>query len=168
MFVEGLLTFQVTDPLLLMQKIKVSDLTEAMENVGKAELSSVFSTLHIEDISSERNEEKDKSDAVAEGERSLMQPEGKRREGEPRSFICKHVVDHIAPIVAGWGVKIILFQLESIKMADANYSREYEQASLSTAKAKANLRAQVRPAHRTPLGSYALLMLRSRSRSTSL
>jgi len=55
--------------------------------------------------------------------------------------ICAHVVEFIQPITEKWGVKIINFQLESIKLADASYAREYEQASLSMAKAKANLRA---------------------------
>jgi len=58
-----------------------------------------------------------------------------------RSVICAHVVQFISPITDRWGVKVLNFQLESIKLADASYAREYEQASLAMAKAKANLRA---------------------------
>lgn len=38
-------------------------------------------------------------------------------------------------------MKVINFQLESTKIADDRYAREYEEASLAMAKAKANLRA---------------------------
>jgi hypothetical protein len=55
--------------------------------------------------------------------------------------VCQKVVNYIRPIVTSWGVKIINFQLESTKLADAKYAQEYEEASLKMAKAKANTRA---------------------------
>jgi len=51
------------------------------------------------------------------------------------------VVEDISPLTAGWGIKIINFQLESTRIADPKYAREYEEASLAMAKAKANRRA---------------------------
>jgi regulator of protease activity HflC (stomatin/prohibitin superfamily) len=141
MIVEGLLTFQITDPHLLMQKIGVTNLIPSIENMGRAELSRVFSTLHIEDITSERVAE-NAGNEVGQGEHSVLAPDTKRAEGEPRSMICHNIVQQIAPMVAKWGVTVIAFQIESIQMADQKYASEYEQASLATARAKANLRAQ--------------------------
>lgn len=154
MLVEGLLTFQIVDPRTLIQKMGINEVVSSMENIAKAELSRVFSTMHIEDISSEkvkdenigeRNQKPDIEEiGLPDAAKSILQDQPKqvRDEGEPRSVICWHVIDQIGPIVSSWGIKIIAFQLESIKMADEAYSREYEQASLATAKAKANLRAQ--------------------------
>jgi regulator of protease activity HflC (stomatin/prohibitin superfamily) len=61
--------------------------------------------------------------------------------GEARSTICAHVVDFIRPIVERWGVSIVNFQLESIKLQDISYANEYQSASLALAKAEADLRA---------------------------
>lgn len=58
-----------------------------------------------------------------------------------RIWVCAQVIKFITPYTESWGVKIINFQLESTKIKDENYAREYEAASLSMAKAKANLRA---------------------------
>jgi regulator of protease activity HflC (stomatin/prohibitin superfamily) len=49
----------------------------------------------------------------------------------------------IKPLLENWGVKVINFQIESIKLTDEKYGMEYEAASLEIAKAKANLKANV-------------------------
>jgi len=139
MLVEGLLTYQVMDAEKVVQKIGASELLRSSTNVSKAELSRVFATLHMEQIASSqgvRNPAVDSSNS-----KGVLGEEKREGEGESRSVICSHVVDHISPIVSEWGIRILNFQLESIKLADQAYSREYEEASLATAKAKANLRA---------------------------
>jgi len=50
-------------------------------------------------------------------------------------------MQYIIPLIEPWGVRIINFQIESTKIADATYAAEYEAASLGVSKAKANLRA---------------------------
>jgi len=111
----------------------------------------VFSALHLEQLSSaQAHPEQVSSDPDAKSVLggSVKKSESKQQEGQhdenhdaQRSVICAHVVQFIAPITERWGVKVLNFQLESIKLADASYAREYEQASLAMAKAKANLRA---------------------------
>jgi len=142
MLVEGLLTYQVVDAEKVVQKITASELLRSITNVAKAELSRVFSTLHLEQISSSQFEKKQQveGDKDKDKEKSLL-GSPPQQEGESRSLICAHVVQYISPIVEEWGVKILNFQLESIKLADQAYARDYEEASLATAKAKANLRA---------------------------
>jgi regulator of protease activity HflC (stomatin/prohibitin superfamily) len=140
MLVEGLLTYQVIDAEKVVQKIGSSELLRSITNVSKAELSRVFATLHMEQISSSQGVRNPMVDPST-GNKALLGDEKREGEGESRSVICSHVVDHISPIVSEWGIRILNFQLESIKLADQAYSREYEEASLATAKAKANLRA---------------------------
>jgi hypothetical protein len=64
-------------------------------------------------------------------------------EGETvvRLALCQQVIDDMQPNADKWGVSILNFQLESTTIADAKYARDYEEASLAMAKAKANLRA---------------------------
>jgi len=80
---------------------------------------------------------------VTKKEQSLLGTEGDKQAADKniRSWICSQVVQDIGPLTAGWGVKIINFQLESTKIADPKYAMEYEEASLAMAKAKANRRA---------------------------
>jgi len=138
MLVEGLLTYHVVDAEKVVRKIGAGELLRAISNVSKAELSHVFSTIHLEQVSTQTGygQTQDPKDP-----KSLLgdQP---RPEGESRSMICSHVVQYISPIVKVWGVEILNFQLESLKLADQTYSREYEEASLAMAKTKAKLRAQ--------------------------
>jgi regulator of protease activity HflC (stomatin/prohibitin superfamily) len=153
MLVEGLLTYQVVDVELLIKQLGDRDLLRAITDVSKAELSRVFSAIHLEQISSAQSHPEHVAAREAKGEidtdakavlgggpvkkKEATEGEG----GESRSVICAHVVEFISPITEKWGVRIINFQLESIKLADASYARDYEQASLAMAKAKANLRA---------------------------
>jgi len=51
LLVEGLLTFQVVDPALLIKQLGERDLLQAVSQVTKAELSRVFSSIHLEQIS---------------------------------------------------------------------------------------------------------------------
>jgi regulator of protease activity HflC (stomatin/prohibitin superfamily) len=154
MLVEGLLTYQVVDVELLIKQLGERDLLRAITDVSKAELSRVFSAIHLEQISSAQSHPEHVAAREAKGEIDMdakavlgggMGKQKKQDEGEQdagqRSVICSHVVEFIYPITEKWGVKIVNFQLESIKLADASYARDYEQASLAMAKAKANLRA---------------------------
>jgi len=149
MLVEGLLTYQVVDVEQLIKQLGDRDLQRAITDVSKAELSRVFSAIHLEQISSAQahpdhvaaREAKGEIDGEAKAVLGRQPAASGEQEGESRSVICAHVVEFISPITEKWGVKIINFQLESIKLADASYAREYEQASLAMAKAKANLRA---------------------------
>jgi len=129
MLVEGLLTYQVVDAEKVVKKIGSDNLLRSMTFVAKAELSRVFSTIHLEQMSSSQfltNDQKDNKDA---------------QNASSRSMITHHIIEYITPLVEEWGVRIVNFQLESIKLADDGYARDYEEASLATAKAKANLRA---------------------------
>jgi len=154
MLVEGLLTYQVVDVELLIKQLGDRDLLRSITDVSKAELSRVFSSIHLEQISSAQSHPEHVAAREAKGEidndvKAVLggQISKKRKEEEEgdssgqRSVICAHVVEYISPITEKWGVKIVNFQLESIKLADASYARDYEQASLSMAKAKASLRA---------------------------
>jgi regulator of protease activity HflC (stomatin/prohibitin superfamily) len=154
MLVEGLLTYQVVNVELLIKQLGDQDLLRAITDVSKAELSRVFSAIHLEQLSSAQSHPEAAAMREAKGgggdEAALggaLRKKAPQTEGEEdatnaqRSVICSHVVEFIGPITGAWGVKVLNFQLESIKLADASYAREYEQASLAMAKAKANLRA---------------------------
>jgi len=135
MTVEGLLTFQVANVEKLIYQLGEDNLMRAIEDVTKAELARVFAALHFEQISSPAGS--DDTNATPSGN-----PGAAVGANNIRVKICKKVVEYIAPIVSAWGVNIISFQLESTSLADAKYAAEYEQASLQTANAKSNLRAQ--------------------------
>jgi len=140
MLVEGLLTYQVEDAVKVVTKIGPDALLPAVTNVAKAELSHVFATIHFEEISPSTATPSSVVNRRTD-EKSLL-GDKTAQEGEPRSVICHHVVQYISPIVREWGVRILNFQLESLKLADQNYSRDYEEATLAIAKAKSNFRAQ--------------------------
>lgn len=168
MLVKGLLTFQVVDVEKLIKKLGDRDLMRALEDVCQAEMSRVFSGVHLEQISTamaaqggaggSRNKQgdaKDAKSAAAAAPGGLLgaagavaaQSGGAGGEGTSdslagsRSLICQQVIDFVTATSKEWGVEIINFQLESLKLADAKYARDYEEASLAMAKAKANLRA---------------------------
>jgi len=136
---KGLLTYQVIDPIKVVNKIGSNQLLTAITNVSKAELSRVFGTLHMEQISSSWSEKKVQEKPAVLGQSSEIRSEG---ETTSRSAITHHVLSHVQPIVEEWGVKLLAFQIERINLADQAYAREYEEASLAIAKAKASLRAQ--------------------------
>lgn len=139
MLVEGLLTYYVINAEKVVKKIGANEVLRAVTNVSKAELSRVFATVHMEQIAAAWQMDKK---APTTTEKSVLGP-AEAPEGENRSLICSHVIEHITPLVEDWGVKVVSFQLESIKLADQGYAREYEEASLAIAKGKANLRAVV-------------------------
>ncbi len=129
MFVMGLLTFQVANVEKLIYQLGPENITRSVEDITKAELSRVFSALHLEQISSPGGED-DGQGAAAKPQDSI------------RVRICEKVKEYITPIIGAWGLTVNSFQLESTTLADAKYAAEYEQASLQMAKAKSNLRAQ--------------------------
>ena len=136
LFVEGLLTFQVTDVEQLIHQIGDRDLRRSVEDVTKAELARVFASIHLEQISSSVQQ----AGAVKE-DVVLGAAVDSTNEGEARAKICERVIYYVRPTVGAWGVSIINFQLESTALADEKYAQEYEASSLQLAKANANLRA---------------------------
>jgi regulator of protease activity HflC (stomatin/prohibitin superfamily) len=139
LLVEGLLTFQVVDPALLIKQLGERDLLQAVSQVTKAELSRVFSSIHLEQISTAQMPEskKEKKELT-----SVLGSQPKAHdEGETRNEACADIIRSVRPITEQWGVKIINFQLESTTLADKKYAAEYEEASLAMAKAKSNRRA---------------------------
>jgi len=143
LLVEGLLTFQVTDPALLIKQLGERDLLQAVSQVTKAELSRVFSSLHLEQISTAQmtDSKKERKEVTSVlGTQPKAHDEG-QQEGETRNEICADIIRTVRPITEQWGVKIINFQLESTTLADKKYAAEYEEASLAMAKAKSNRRA---------------------------
>jgi len=148
LLVEGLLTYQVTDVERLINQLGERGLLHSIQDCAKAELARVFAALHLEQISSatfDANEFKEGAGTEQQSDNkepdSLLGKEIQSHEGETRMWICQQVIKSLSPIAGSWGVKIINFQLESTKIADDNYAKEYEAASLAMAKAKANLRA---------------------------
>lgn len=146
MLVEGLLTYQVTDVEQLIKELGNKDLQRAIQDVTKAELSRVFSTIHLEQITygsqGDPGAPPAKPGLLGEGGvQDAGSVEGQSSNVEARTMICSSVIAAIQPYTASWGVKIINFQLESTKIADKKYAEEYEEASLGLAKAKANQRA---------------------------
>lgn len=148
LLVEGLLTYRVTCVESLIKHLGEQELKVAIEDVAKAELARVFSTIHLEQISSssvtplQPGFNTDDADNKDQPQSMLGQGNVNEQEGSSaRNKICASVIDHIRPLVDQWGVTIINFQLESTTIADPKYAREYEEASLAMAKAKANFRA---------------------------
>jgi len=142
LLVQGLLTFQVVDVARLITQLGENDLQRAITDTTKAELARVFSGIHLEQISAQQTTaSEDKKEASLLGESISSVPAAHTGASNIRSWICAQVVQDIGPLTAGWGVKIINFQLESTRIADPKYAREYEEASLAMAKAKANRRA---------------------------
>jgi len=127
MLVEGLLTYQVVDVAKLIKNIDYKYLNKYLEDVMKADLTKIFSTIHLEQIASTNYNEMNKHEDKA---------------SETRIYIYESVMRMIKPQADQWGIQIINFQLESIQLADKQYSLDYEAASLQIAKSKAELRAQ--------------------------
>jgi regulator of protease activity HflC (stomatin/prohibitin superfamily) len=142
LLVQGLLTYQVIDVAKLITQLGEMDLQRAITDVTKAELARVFSGIHLEQISAQQTTAAEEKEASLLGEAQQgAVPAQHAGASNIRSWLCAQVVQDISPLTAGWGVKIINFQLESTRIADAKYAREYEEASLAMAKAKANRRA---------------------------
>ena len=148
MTVEGLLTFQIADVEKMLYNLGAQNdkLIASIQNVTKAEISKIFSAIHLEQISSISHEEaiNPKAHKVHENaaKESLI-TDSENIQNEIRIKICEQVVILIKPLLENWGVKVINFQMESIKLTDEKYGMEYEAASLEIAKAKANLKANI-------------------------
>lgn len=127
MLVEGLLTYQIIDVAKMIKNVDVNVIGKYLEEMMQADLTKVFSTIHLEQISSTNYSEMRKDDDMV---------------SETRLFIYKSIMDMIKPQADDWGIKIINFQLESTQLADREYSLDYEKASLQIAKSKAELKAQ--------------------------
>jgi len=135
MFVEGLLTYHIFDVELLVKNMGIDQLVVNIQNITKAEMSKIFSSIHLEQISSITYEEVTKKDV------DNVEDPTDNKHNLVRIRICEQVIQLIEPMVEHWGVKILNFQLESITMADKKYGQDYESASLDIAKARANLKA---------------------------
>jgi len=127
MLVEGLLTYQIKDVAKLIKNVKIASLNTYLENIVEADLTKVFSTIHLEQIASTNYNEMKKND---------------EKQAETRIFIYESIMKMIKPQADEWGVQILNFQLESTELADKKYASDYENASLQIAKSKAELKAQ--------------------------
>ena len=127
MFVTGLLTYQIIDVQRLIKNVDIKLLNKYLEDVMKADLTKVFSTIHLEQISSVNYDELKKNDETLQ---------------QTRLFIYEQIMKMIKPQAEQWGIHVINFQLESTQLADKKYSADYENASLQIAKSKAELKAQ--------------------------
>jgi hypothetical protein len=122
------------------------DLARTIQDITKAELARVFAAIHLEQISSTHAGKNTPAVAAPSNASSPKTGAYDGVDGAPaevvsRSKICDQVIEYTQPLVATWGVRICNFALESTKIADTIYAREYEEASLGMAKAKANLRS---------------------------
>jgi regulator of protease activity HflC (stomatin/prohibitin superfamily) len=141
MLVEGLLTYQIEDVEKLTREIGEVDVLRSIEDITKAELSRVFASVHLEQLatpSSANSDQKQERGLLGKQESVSI---GEGGSGGCRTAICHEVIEYVSPICTTWGVRIINFQLESTKIADMAYAREYEECSLGLAKAQANRRA---------------------------
>jgi len=144
LLVEGLLTFKVDDVEKLIHELGDTEVVRAVEDVTKAELSRVFSGVHLEQLVSGAGPVPGVGGKVEDKDAVLGAPPQQPGELEDiRHHICRDVVEGVLPITAPWGVRIINFQIESTKLADAKYASDYEESSLAIAKAKATQRATV-------------------------
>lgn len=141
LLVQGLLTFQVFDVAKLITQLGEHDLQRAIMDTTKAELARVFAGIHLEQISAQAQSTDEKKEQALLGQGQQGAAEENTDRNNIRSWICAQVVQDISPLTAGWGIRVINFQLESTKIADPRYAMEYEEASLAMAKAKANRRA---------------------------
>jgi len=143
LIVQGLLTYQVIDVAKLITQLGETDLQRAITDTTKAELARVFAGIHLEQISAQQTmaAEESKEASLLGQDAAEAVTHHKGGAAGIRSWICAQVVEDISPLTAGWGIKVINFQLESTRIADPKYAREYEEASLAMAKAKANRRA---------------------------
>lgn len=168
---EGLLTYQIVDPVLLTKNMGADDVERALQDVTKAELAKVakvFASVYLEQLSGLRASEiphethvvssgatsaavgdvKDVKSEASNGGKPLPsasdrhEEEWQEKQHEMmRMKICTQVTDDISPICEPWGVKIIKFQLETTRLADQKFGAEYEAATLAIAKAKATLKS---------------------------
>jgi regulator of protease activity HflC (stomatin/prohibitin superfamily) len=102
----------------------------------------VFASVHLEQLATPAREDtgmEKKNGSLLGAQEDVVIGEG--GSGGCRTSICHSVIEYIQPICLKWGVDIINFQLESTKIADEDYAREYEECSLGLAKAQANRRA---------------------------
>jgi len=127
MLVEGLLTYQIQNVAKLIENVDIKSLNKYLEDVMKADLTKIFSTIHLEQIASTNYNEMKKND---------------EKQAETRLFIYDSMMKMIQPQADQWGIKVINFQLESTQLADQKYASDYEAASLQIAKSKAELKAQ--------------------------
>jgi len=137
LLVEGLLTFKVDDVEKLIHELGDRDLVRAVEDVTKAELSRVFATVHLEQLVTASAPPDQKRDP------SVLGAPDPSDDPDIRHHICRQVVKGVLPLSNHWGIRIVNFQIESTKFADEKYAAEYEESSLSIAKAKATQRATV-------------------------
>jgi len=168
LLVEGLLTYQVVNPALLIKELGTRDLLQSVSQTTKAEIARVFSAIHLEQISSHSGPKKAEKSYLGESHvpssssssshasslsSTMSKPSSaitaddfeniEAKEGQTRHILCEDIMKAIKPIVGQWGVRVLNFQLESTVLADEKYAAEYEEASLGLAKAKANRRAMM-------------------------
>jgi len=132
LYVTGLLTFQVDNPGRLIEQLGQRDILQAVTQITKAEISRVFSTIHLEHISTAQMNQDTKEGGSVLGKQE--------QEGE-RGQICHEILLAIRPMATHWGIEMINFQIENLILSDRKYALEYEEASLAMAKAKSHRRA---------------------------
>ena len=111
MLVKGLLTYRISHVEKLIKQIGANDVARSIENVAEAEISRVFSSIHLEQIATSYDHA---------GANTIDD-----KEGESRSQICHCIIAAIKPIVEPWGVMIINFQINSLTLADELFAKEY-------------------------------------------
>ena len=134
----------------LIHQLGDRDLVRAIEDVAEAELSRVFASIHLEQISSASVQKATgpvrwgglnvkilqlfnhyvRFHLLTQPIFFLQQPDsvfGKESlddscEGRERARICERVIQAIKPVFSSWGVSVNNFQLESTALADPTYA----------------------------------------------
>ena len=150
MNIEGLLTFQIEDVEKMLRNLGLGEdnkkLTSSIEKVAKAEISKVFSAIFLDQISSISDEEAlnpQRRDSFEKNVKEEGLKVAKEYNNSIRIKICHQIMILVRPLLESWGVKVVNFQLESIKLTDKKFALSYEAASLEIAKSKANLKANI-------------------------
>jgi len=139
--IKGLLTYQVVDVEKLVRFLGATDLVHTLEDVVKAEITSVFANVHLEALGLGQP---DKNSLTVSEPASILGDIRKveRAEGSTsdRAGICQTIINRVQPFAAAWGTHINNFQLESTRIFEDNYRKAYEDCSLKMAVVNANAR----------------------------
>lgn len=139
---SGLLTFQLIEVEKLLTQVEIRELDPHIERITRGALVNLFTKYPLKEIMqaidiTRENEKKSNADPML---KELADHDGEEA-GNFRSHICDGVAMEVQKLTSSWGVQILSFQLQSLLFFDAEFARNYENATLSLATTEVEARS---------------------------
>ncbi len=137
MCATGLLTYQLTNPVKLIENMSIKELDTNLEMCTEAALVNLFTKYPLKVLGFTQSDEHPPTKVLHDEQTPGVFDDNK----EVRNHICDTVANVVGEISKEWGIQIHRFQLQELLFYDKDFMRNYENVTLELTTTEVKARA---------------------------